>query len=118
MSTANSLLDELSWRGLVYQHTDGLADALPVALVCGVIFGEPEPRPELREAAVRLEPLVGGARITPEAGRALAAAANEGPRPVERAREERDEECERKKHHSDERRVALMEGDLVVRGCS
>jgi len=28
MSTKNSLLDELSWRGLVYQHTDGLADAL------------------------------------------------------------------------------------------
>ena len=28
MSTKNSLLDELSWRGMVYQHTDGLADAL------------------------------------------------------------------------------------------
>jgi hypothetical protein len=51
------------------------ADALPVALVCGVIFGEPEPRPELREAAVRLEPLVGGTRISPEAGQALATAA-------------------------------------------
>ena len=28
MSTTNSLLEELSWRGLVYQHTDGLVDAL------------------------------------------------------------------------------------------
>ncbi len=28
MNAQASLLDELSWRGLVYQHTDGLADAL------------------------------------------------------------------------------------------
>jgi len=28
MHSKNSLLDELSWRGMVYQHTDGLADAL------------------------------------------------------------------------------------------
>ena len=28
MHASQSLLDELSWRGLVYQHTDGLADAL------------------------------------------------------------------------------------------
>jgi tyrosyl-tRNA synthetase len=28
MPSKNSLLDELSWRGMVYQHTDGLADAL------------------------------------------------------------------------------------------
>ena len=50
-------------------------DALPIGLVCGVVFGEAEPRPELREAAVRLEPLVGGTRVAPEAGQALAAAA-------------------------------------------
>lgn len=50
-------------------------DALPIGLVCGVVFGEPEPRPTLREAAVRLEPLVGGMRVAPEAGRALAEAA-------------------------------------------
>jgi tyrosyl-tRNA synthetase len=31
MQTRNSLLDELSWRGMVYQHTDGLADALATA---------------------------------------------------------------------------------------
>jgi tyrosyl-tRNA synthetase len=28
MHSKNSLLDELSWRGMIYQHTDGLADAL------------------------------------------------------------------------------------------
>jgi tyrosyl-tRNA synthetase len=28
MHSKNSLLDELSWRGMVYQHTDGLADVL------------------------------------------------------------------------------------------
>jgi len=28
MHSKNSLLDELSWRGMVYQHTDGLQDAL------------------------------------------------------------------------------------------
>lgn len=28
MHSKNSLLEELSWRGMVYQHTDGLADAL------------------------------------------------------------------------------------------
>jgi tyrosyl-tRNA synthetase len=33
MSTKNSLLDELSWRGMVYQHTDGLADALATGSV-------------------------------------------------------------------------------------
>ncbi|MEP6550258.1 MAG: tyrosine--tRNA ligase, partial [Gemmatimonadales bacterium] len=28
MSAKKSLLDELSWRGMIYQHTDGLPDAL------------------------------------------------------------------------------------------
>jgi tyrosyl-tRNA synthetase len=28
MTSKSSVLDELSWRGMVYQHTDGLADAL------------------------------------------------------------------------------------------
>src|SRR4030081_4030100 len=28
MQSKNSLLDELSWRGMVYQHPDGLADSL------------------------------------------------------------------------------------------
>lgn len=50
-------------------------DALPVGLVCGVVFGASDSRPELSEAAVRMEPLVGGVRLAPEAGRALAAAA-------------------------------------------
>ena len=50
-------------------------DALPIGLVCGVVFGAAEPGSELREAAVRLEPLVGGVRVAPEAGQAVAAAA-------------------------------------------
>jgi hypothetical protein len=50
------------------------ADALPVALACGVVFGELNPRQGLREAAVRLEPMVGGSQVLPEAGRALALA--------------------------------------------
>jgi PglZ domain len=49
-------------------------DALPIALACGVVFGEQDPRHTLREAAVRLEPLLGGARIDPDAARALAEA--------------------------------------------
>ena len=49
-------------------------DALAIGLVCGVIFGEVEPHPELREAAIRIEPMVGGMRVAPEAGRAIAAA--------------------------------------------
>ena len=28
MSASTTLFDELSWRGMVYQHTDGLPDAL------------------------------------------------------------------------------------------
>lgn len=49
-------------------------DALAIALACGVVFGEPSPRVELRNAAVRLEPLVGGVPIDPEVGRNLAEA--------------------------------------------
>jgi tyrosyl-tRNA synthetase len=33
MPSKNSLLEELSWRGMVYQHTDGLADALATTSV-------------------------------------------------------------------------------------
>ncbi|MGB8843781.1 MAG: BREX-2 system phosphatase PglZ [Aliidongia sp.] len=46
-------------------------DALAFGLVCGVVFGEAEPRLELREAAIRLEPWTGGIRIDPTAGSAL-----------------------------------------------
>ncbi|HEX5410182.1 MAG TPA: tyrosine--tRNA ligase [Gemmatimonadaceae bacterium] len=38
MSSTTSVLDELAWRGLVYQHTDGLAERLgtgPIAAYCG-----------------------------------------------------------------------------------
>lgn len=49
-------------------------DALPIALACGVVFGEQEPDQVLREAAIRLEPLVGSARVNPEAARVLAEA--------------------------------------------
>jgi tyrosyl-tRNA synthetase len=38
MTSKNSVLDELSWRGMVYQHTDGLADALATGEV-GVYAG-------------------------------------------------------------------------------
>jgi hypothetical protein len=49
-------------------------DALAIALACGVVFGEAAPRVELRDAAVRLEPLVGGVTIGPDVGRGLAEA--------------------------------------------
>ena len=51
------------------------AEALPLGLVCGVVFGEADPRSSLRDAAVRLEALVGGVRLPPVAGLALADAA-------------------------------------------
>ena len=35
------MLDELSWRGLAYQHTDGLADALATAEVSGYVGFDP-----------------------------------------------------------------------------
>ena len=38
MTDPVAVLDELSWRGLVHQHTEGLADALanaPVSAYCG-----------------------------------------------------------------------------------
>lgn len=50
------------------------ADALPVALACGVVFGAEDPPPALREAAIRLEPMFGGTRVEPAAGMALAEA--------------------------------------------
>ncbi|TIL48217.1 BREX-2 system phosphatase PglZ [Mesorhizobium sp.] len=50
-------------------------DALAAGLACGVVFGEPDPPPALREAAIRLEPTFGGVQVKPEAGRALAEAA-------------------------------------------
>jgi len=36
-----SLLEELSWRGLVYQHTDGLADALATGEVSAYVGFDP-----------------------------------------------------------------------------
>ena len=35
------MLDELSWRGMVYQHTDGLADALATAEVTAYVGFDP-----------------------------------------------------------------------------
>ncbi len=50
-------------------------DALAIALACGVVFGEAAiPHFELRDAAVRLEPLVGGIPIDADVGRNLAEA--------------------------------------------
>ncbi|MDX8483147.1 BREX-2 system phosphatase PglZ [Mesorhizobium sp. VK24D] len=50
------------------------ADALPIALACGVVFADQNPDQVLREAAIRLEPLVGGAQVNPEAAHILAEA--------------------------------------------
>lgn len=50
-------------------------DVLAIGLVCGVLFGGDQTDPHLRDAAVRLEPMVGGEKIDEAAGRALAAAA-------------------------------------------
>jgi tyrosyl-tRNA synthetase len=41
MQAKNSLLDELSWRGMVYQHTDGLADALATRGLSGYVGFDP-----------------------------------------------------------------------------
>ena len=51
------------------------ADALAIGLVCGVLFADDVMRPDLRDAAVRLEPALGNTAIAPDAGRALAMAA-------------------------------------------
>ena len=51
------------------------ADALPIGLACGVIFADEPPRAELRDAAVRMEPFVGGSSVEMTAGKALAEAA-------------------------------------------
>ncbi|HST08428.1 MAG TPA: tyrosine--tRNA ligase [Gemmatimonadaceae bacterium] len=41
MQQKSSLLDELSWRGMVYQHTDGLADALATSEVSAYVGFDP-----------------------------------------------------------------------------
>ena len=41
MHAKNSLLDELSWRGMIYQHTDGLADALATGAVSAYVGFDP-----------------------------------------------------------------------------
>ena len=41
MNAGKSLLDELSWRGMVYQHTDGLADALATGEMTGYVGFDP-----------------------------------------------------------------------------
>ena len=41
MNAGKSLLDELSWRGMVYQHTDGLADALATAEIAAYVGFDP-----------------------------------------------------------------------------
>jgi len=41
MSAGKSLVDELSWRGMVYQHTDGLADALATSEVTAYVGFDP-----------------------------------------------------------------------------
>ncbi len=41
MNAKNSLLDELSWRGMLYQHTDGLAVALATEVVGAYVGFDP-----------------------------------------------------------------------------
>jgi len=41
MNAGKSLLDELSWRGMIYQHTDGLADALATSEITGYVGFDP-----------------------------------------------------------------------------
>ena len=41
MQAKNSLLDELSWRGMIYQHTDGLADTLATTEVSAYVGFDP-----------------------------------------------------------------------------
>src|SRR3954463_9740691 len=41
MNAKSSLLDELSWRGMIYQQTDGLADALATGAVTGYVGLDP-----------------------------------------------------------------------------
>jgi tyrosyl-tRNA synthetase len=41
MQAKSSFLDELSWRGMVYQHTDGLADALATSEVTAYVGFDP-----------------------------------------------------------------------------
>ncbi|KAA0570332.1 BREX-2 system phosphatase PglZ [Azospirillum sp. Sh1] len=61
------------------------ADALPLGLVAGVVFGTSWHLSELTAAAVRLEPFVGGRRIAADHGRAWAAAAAGALRPLDQA---------------------------------
>ena len=49
-------------------------ELLPIGLACGLLFGGPA-EPELTRAAVRLEPLLGGADVEPARGREWAACA-------------------------------------------
>jgi tyrosyl-tRNA synthetase len=41
MSIKNSLLDELSWRGMIYQQTDGLAEALATGEISAYVGFDP-----------------------------------------------------------------------------
>jgi len=50
-------------------------NALALGLACTVVFAAGDTEDALRDAAVRIEPIVGGRRVTPEAGAALADAA-------------------------------------------
>src|SRR4051812_4571467 len=60
MQAKSSLLDELSWRGMVYQHTDGLADALATSEVSAYVGFDP-PAPSLHVG--NLVPVMGLAHL-------------------------------------------------------
>ena len=69
MQAKNSLLDELSWRGMVYQHTDGLADALATTEVSGYVGFDPT-APSLHVG--NLVPVMGLAHLQRAAHRPIA----------------------------------------------
>lgn len=48
------------------------ADTLALGLACTVVFAAGATDDALRDAAIRIEPIIGGRRVTPEAGVALA----------------------------------------------
>jgi tyrosyl-tRNA synthetase len=69
MHSKNSLLDELSWRGMVYQHTDGLADALATDSV-GAYAGFDPTAPSLHVG--HLVPVMGLAHLQRSGHRPIA----------------------------------------------
>ena len=65
MQTTGGVLDELRWRGLVYQHTDGVADALAAGPVSAYIGFDPTGSSLHVGSLVPIMVLVAGALAAP-----------------------------------------------------